>query len=92
MTLEAIEIAPKKKNLYAHARSKRTSDDLLVAQASICTLSHDNLRLANVQFFSFLKNKVKYHRSNRGTFHGERASAFDAALQEFTQLLQDVDD
>lgn len=92
MSTEAIEIAPKKRNFLAYARNKRTADDLLVAQASICNLSLENLRLVNVEFITFLKKKVAFHRANRGTFHGERASAFDAALQEFTQMLQDVND
>jgi hypothetical protein len=90
MQSQLIEEPNKKWNIHSHARCAQSKESLTLCSHSIFSLSLADLRQANVEFLELLKEKINFHRSKRGTFHSERASAYDVALQELTQLLVDA--
>lgn len=91
MQLEVEKESLKKMNLHSHARVERSRRDVSLAQAQICNIPVTDLRAVHLQFLTHLQDKIAYHRLRRGTYNNERASAYDAILQEFTQMLTDIE-
>lgn len=77
-------------NQKIYRRDRANSEVVDLAKNVITEANMFQLRDAHLEYVDFLKEKIAYHRKYGGRFHNDRAAAYDIALEQLIQLVQDT--